>query len=183
MQTFETFKPGTNPSLANAAREAANFAEHPRGWLVLVGDVGRGKTHLAAAIKNHLEEVAVFITATSLLDHLRATYAPTSQVTYDRAFDRFLNAQVLILDDHGTNFSTPWAEEKLFQLINHRFNARLPTVITTNIAFDKPRTLAPASQQHVRIFSRILDDELARIVAIEAPHFRRRGLDLKRRRA
>jgi DNA replication protein DnaC len=182
MQTFETFKPGTNPSLANAAAEAARFAERPLGWLVLVGDVGRGKTHLAAAIKNHLDDSAVFITAPSLLDHLRATYAPTSQVTYDRAFDRFLNAPVLVLDDYGTHSSKPWAEEKLFQLINHRFNARLPTVITTNIAFDQPRRLAPASQQEVRIFSRILDDELARIVRIDAPHYRRPDLDLKKRR-
>jgi DNA replication protein DnaC len=182
MQTFATFERKL-PSLAKAAEEASTFAQQPRGWLVLVGDVGRGKTHLAAAIKNHLEDSAVFITVPRLLDHLRATYAPTSQVTYDRAFDRFLNAPVLILDDYGTQSSKPWAEEKLFQLLNHRFNARLATVITTNIQFDQPRRLAPASQQQERVFSRILDDDLVRIVGIEAPHFRRPGLELKRRRA
>jgi DNA replication protein DnaC len=182
-QTFETFKPGTNVSLANAVEAAAHFAEQPLGWLILVGDVGRGKTHLAAAIKNHLDETAVFITVPRLLDHLRATYAPTSQVTYDRAFDQFLNAAVLILDDYGTHSAKPWAEEKLFQLINHRFNARLPTVITTNIPFHQPRNLAPASQQEVRVFSRILDPDLATIVQINADHYRRPGLDLKRRRA
>jgi DNA replication protein DnaC len=182
MQTFATFERKL-PSLAKAAEEASTFAQQPRGWLVLVGDVGRGKTHLAAAIKNHLEDSAVFITVPRLLDHLRATYAPTSQVTYDRAFDRFLNAQVLVLDDYGTHSAKPWAEEKLFQLINHRFNARLPTVITTNIPFDQPRRLSPASQQEVRVFSRILDDDLACIVRIDAPHFRRPDLDLKRRRA
>jgi DNA replication protein DnaC len=182
-QTFETFQSRNNPSLAAAAEAAAAFAEHPRGWLVLVGDVGRGKTHLAAAIKNHLDDSAVFITVPRLLDHLRATYAPTSQVTYDRAFDRFLNAEVLILDDYGTHSSKPWVEEKLFQLINHRFNARLPTVITTNIAFHEPRRLAPASQQEVRVFSRMLDPDLATVVHIDAPHFRRPELDLKKRRA
>jgi DNA replication protein DnaC len=117
-----------------------------------------------------------------LLDHLRATYAPSSPVTYDRAFDRFLNAPVLILDDYGTHSSKPWAEEKLFQLINHRFNARLPTVITTNIPFDQPEQLPPAGQQELRVYSRILDPELARIVRIDAPHFRRPELDLKKRR-
>jgi DNA replication protein DnaC len=182
MQTFATFERKL-PSLAKAADEASTFAQQPRGWLVLVGDVGRGKTHLAAAIKNHLEDIAVFITVPRLLDHLRATYAPTSQVTYDRAFDRFLNAPVLILDDYGTQSSKPWAEEKLFQLLNHRFNARLATVITTNIPFDQPRRLSPASQQQERVYSRILDDDLVRIVGIEAPHFRRPGLELKRRRA
>jgi DNA replication protein DnaC len=180
-QTFETFQ-RRNDSLDSAARQASTFAQQPRGWLILVGDVGRGKTHLAAAIKNHLDDSAVFITVPRLLDHLRATYAPSSPVTYDRAFDRFLNADVLILDDYGTHSSKPWAEEKLFQLINHRFNARLPTVITTNIAFDRPRDLAPGSQQETRVFSRILDDELATIVRLAAPHFRRPELDLKRRR-
>jgi DNA replication protein DnaC len=179
-QTFETFQRG-NASLATAAEEAVHFAQQPSGWLVLVGEVGRGKTHLAAAIKNYLDESAVFITVPRLLDHLRATYAPSSQVTYDRAFDSFLNADVLILDDYGTHSSKPWAEEKLFQLINHRFNARLPTVITTNIPFDQPRRLSPATQQEVRVFSRILDP-LARVVRIDAPHFRRPELDLKKRR-
>jgi DNA replication protein DnaC len=182
MLTFESFKSDGHASLAVAHNEAVHFATNPQGWLILVGDVGRGKTHLAAAIKNHLDDSAVFITAPSLLDHLRATYAPTSQVTYDRAFDRFLNAPVLVLDDYGTHSSKPWAEEKLFQLINHRFNGRLPTVITTNIPFDQTKRLSPASQQEERIFSRILDDQLARIVRIDAPHFRRPGLDLKRRR-
>jgi DNA replication protein DnaC len=181
-QTFETFQTRQSASLKAAAEAALAFAEHPRGWLVLVGDVGRGKTHLAAAIKNHLDDSAVFITVPRLLDHLRATYAPASQVTYDRAFDRFLNAEALILDDYGTHSSKPWAEEKLFQLINHRFNARLPTVITTNQEFHDPRRLAPASQQERRIFSRILDPDLSTIVHIEAPHFRRPELDLKKRR-
>jgi DNA replication protein DnaC len=180
-QTFESFKPGTNESLAAAMREAAVFADKPRGWLVLVGEVGRGKTHLAAAIKNHLEESAVFITVPSLLDHLRATYAPHSAMTYDRTFDRFLNAEVLILDDYGTHSSTPWAEEKLFQLINHRFNARLPTVITTNIAFDQPRTLNASTQQERRVYSRILD--LGNVVKLDAPHFKLGDVKLTRRRA
>jgi DNA replication protein DnaC len=182
-QTFETFQSRQNPSLQAAAEAAAAFAEQPRGWLVLVGDVGRGKTHLAAAIKNHLDDSAVFITVPRLLDHLRATYAPTSLVTYDRAFDRFLNAEVLILDDYGTHSSKPWAEEKLFQLINHRFNARLPTVITTNIPVHDPRKLTPVSQQEVRVFSRLLDPDLATVLHIDAPHFRRPELDFKKRRS
>jgi DNA replication protein DnaC len=179
-QTFDSFKPGKNESLASALREAAMFADNPGGWLVLVGEVGRGKTHLAAAIKNHLEDSAVFITVPSLLDHLRATYAPHSTMTYDRTFDRFLNAEVLILDDYGTHSSTPWAEEKLFQLINHRFNARLATVITTNIAFDQPRTLNAATQQERRVYSRILD--LGNVVKLDAPHFKLGDVKLTRRR-
>jgi DNA replication protein DnaC len=182
LQTFDTFKGDGHQSLARAAHEAVKFAENPKRWLVLVGETGRGKTHLAAAIKNVVGDSAVFITVPRLLDHLRATYAPASLVTYDRAFNRFLNAAVLILDDYGTHSSRPWAEEKLFQLINHRFNAQLPTVITTNIRFDDSNRLSPGTQQEVRVFSRILDPLIATVVGIDAPHFRRPGLDLKRRR-
>jgi DNA replication protein DnaC len=192
-QTFDTFQwplkeltQRQNRTLAGARDAAVDFAANPRGWLVLVGDVGRGKTHLAAAIKNYLDlhggETVIFITVLRLLDHLRATYAPASPVTYDRAFDRFLNVRVLILDDYGTHSSKPWAEEKMFQLINHRFNARLPTVITTNIRFDEPESLPPAGQQELRIFSRILDRELSRIVRIDSVDFRHPELNLRRRR-
>ncbi|HEX9922165.1 MAG TPA: ATP-binding protein, partial [Anaerolineae bacterium] len=49
-------------------------------------------------------------------------------------------SSLLILDDLGTESATPWAEEKLYQLFNHRYNARLPTVITMAKDVDlKPR--------------------------------------------
>ena len=47
---------------------------------------------------------------------------------------------MLILDDLGAQASTAWAEEKLYQLFNHRYNARLPTIITMAKDVDlKPR--------------------------------------------
>ncbi len=190
-QRFETFRNDmeglTGPqkrSLAVAHKEAGAFADNPRGWLVLVGDVGCGKTHLAAAIKNRRAEhddPTLFMTVPDLLDYLRATYAPSSDVTYDRGFDAIRNAPVLVLDDYGAHSSTAWAEEKLFQLLNYRFNARLPTVITTNVPFDRPVDLAPAQQQELRIFSRLLDPGLSRVVRVDAPRFGRTDLHLRRR--
>ncbi len=190
-QRFETFRndmegltPEQTRSLALAHKAAGAFADAPRGWLVLVGDVGCGKTHLAAAIKNRRaehDEPTLFMTVPDLLDYLRATYAPTSDVTYDRGFDAIRNAPVLILDDYGAHSSTPWAEEKLFQLLNYRFNARLPTVITTNVPFDRPETLAPAQQQELRIFSRLLDPGLSKVVRIDAPRYLRPDLHLRQR--
>ena len=68
-----------------------------------------------------------------LLDHLRSAYQPGSDVGYDDLFEMLRTAPVLVLDDLGVQSSTPWAQEKLFQLINHRYNAQLPTVFTTNL--------------------------------------------------
>jgi DNA replication protein DnaC len=67
-----------------------------------------------------------------LLDHLRAAYKPDAEVAYDQLFEQVRNAPVLVLDDLGTQSATAWAQEKLFQIINERFNARMPTVVTTS---------------------------------------------------
>jgi DNA replication protein DnaC len=114
---------------------AQAFAKDPQGWLVLVGASGCGKTHIAAAITNRCLELgtpALFVVVPDLLDHLRAAYRPDAEISYDQLFEQVRTAPVLVLDDLGTQSATPWAEEKLYQLINHRYNARLPTVITTN---------------------------------------------------
>jgi DNA replication protein DnaC len=120
--------------------DAEAFARDPDGWLVMVGASGCGKTHLAAAVANRCLELgvpALFVVVPDLLDHLRAAYRPGAEVTYDQLFEQVRNAPVLILDDLGTQSGTPWAQEKLFQIINHRFNARLPTVITTSLPLNK----------------------------------------------
>ena len=116
-----------------ALAAAVAFAEQPAGWLVFTGPSGSGKTHLAVAIANRCIDLglpAYFIMAADLLDHLRATYAPDSDISYDELFEQVRNAPILVLDDLSAQFSTPWAQEKLFQIISHRFNESLPTIIT-----------------------------------------------------
>jgi DNA replication protein DnaC len=180
---FDNFVAGST-SLQDVWEAALSFAEVPHGWLVIIGVVGCGKTHLAAAIKNERDKQGnqtLFMTTPDLLDYLRATYAPDSNVTYDRGFDAIRNAEVLILDDYGAHSSTAWAEEKLFQLLNHRFNARLPTVITTNQPLDRGAAVGGAPTQELRILSRLLDPELSRVCRIEAPPYKRPALSTKAR--
>ena len=139
--TFDTINPDgitedadSRTMFADACRSAAEYAENPKGWLVLAGPNGTGKTHLAAAIANHCiksEKVVFFMHVPDLLDHLRATYAPSSEITYSDLYMQVVEAPLLILDGLGAHSSTPWAEEKLQQVINHRFNAELPTIVTT----------------------------------------------------
>jgi len=173
-ETFDTNVPGLpankQSNLLWAFEEAKAFAEHPRGWLLIKGGFGCGKTHLAAAIANTCVErgqPVLFKTAPDLLDHLRSTYAPSSATPFDATFEQVRSAPVLILDDLGTESSTPWAQEKLYQIFNHRYNLRLPTVITTN------RELEEIS---LRLRSRLADPDLTRIVSITAPDYRRAGI-------
>jgi len=119
---------------ARAVADAREFAEEPSGWLVLSGPSGCGKTHLAAAIANACIKggrPALFMVVPDLLDHLRAAYQPDSEIGYDELFEMVRSAPLLILDDLGMHSSTPWADEKLYQLINHRYQGRMPTVFTT----------------------------------------------------
>ena len=117
----------------NALAAALKFAENPTGWLTLAGPSGSGKTHLAVALANRCiqrGETTFFIVVADLLDHLRSAYSPDNPVSYDDLLDQVRDVPVLVLDDLGTQSATPWAQEKLFQVFNHRFNAALPTVIT-----------------------------------------------------
>ncbi len=172
-KTFDNFvidahrlTPSEETSLQMAYRIASGFADRPDGWLLFEGTYGCGKSHLAAAVANYrLEQgdVVLFITVPDLLDHLRSTYGPSSETGYDQTFDRIRNAPFLVLDDLGAENASAWAQEKLFQLLNHRYSYRLPTVITTNVELD---SLDP------RVRSRLLDENLIRRAKITAPDYR-----------
>jgi DNA replication protein DnaC len=164
-------------SLEKAFRSAQQFAERPRGWIVFMGTYGIGKTHLAASIGNYrhaLGDSPMFVVVPDLLDHLRSTFSPTSTVSYDSLFEEVRTCSLLILDDLGTQSATPWAKEKLYQIFNYRYNAELPTVITTSMQVEE---LDP------RIRSRMLDKRLCDIIFINVPSFRNMAAVEKKKRA
>lgn len=175
--TFESFLPdghGLTPAkqrnLKMAFDTAMAYATQPDGWLLFKGGYGCGKTHLAAAIANQrlaMGHPALFVSTPDLLDHLRASFAPASTVSYDQRFNEVRNAPLLILDDLGTQSNSEWAQEKLYQIFNHRYNARLPTIITTNEELESIE---------IRIRSRMVDPSVVQIVHIGAPDFRRAGV-------
>ena len=105
----------------------------------------------------------MFVVVPDMLDHLRATFSPSSDVSYDRRFEEIRTAPLLVLDDLGSQAAKPWVQEKLYQLINHRYNAGLPTVITSANTLDE---IDP------RLQARLMDRRLVRIAPITAPSFR-----------
>lgn len=155
-------------SLIDAKRAAQGFADKPSGWIVYEGQFGCGKTHLAVAIANwRLEkygERVLFITTPDLLDLLRSTFDPRVQLSFDSYFDQIRGAALLVLDDLGVEKPSDWAKEKLFQLLNHRHVAALPTVITTN---------TPVDDLDPRLGSRLMERPLVKHIKIQAPDYRR----------
>ncbi len=176
-QTFSTLLPrGRSPEPAHQERfsravaDAQRFAGDPHGFLVFIGESGTGKTHLAAAISNQCIEQGLpvfFAVVPDLLDHLRAAYGPSSEIPYDRLFEVVRTAPLLVLDALGAQFSTPWAEEKLFQVLNYRYNSQLATVFTCSMALD---------ELDERIRTRITDPTVSRIHVLEDGPGRQRGM-------
>jgi DNA replication protein DnaC len=169
-QTFDTFDPDV-PGVRKAFLRAVDFARQPRGWLLLFGPCGVGKSHLAAAAANQALAGGyrvLFTVVPDLLDHLRATFGPSSEVGYDERFELVRTVPLLVLDDLGTESATAWAREKLYQILNHRYNQDLPTTITSNRSPDslEPRVLS-------RMYQRAFGGELLRI---SADDYRRRSV-------
>lgn len=153
-------------NLEKAFHTAFSFAQSPDGWLVLQGVNGCGKTHLAAAIVNYCYQAnqpALFVVVPEFLDHLRYTFSPESKVSYDQLFEKVKTAPLLVLDDFGEQSTTPWAQEKLYQVLNYRYNAQLPTVITT---------ACPLDDIESRIGSRFIDHHISIFFNITAPDYR-----------
>ena len=163
-------------SLQKALRTATEYAKKPRGWLVFNGTYGCGKTHLAAAIGNALADIGqppLFISVSELLDHLRATFSPNSPTSLDRRFEEIRTAPLLILDALGEQSPTPWAAEKLFQLLDYRYISKLPTVITTAKYLE---------ELDARVVSRLVDERLCIVCAITAKGYRGAGVKKGRKR-
>jgi DNA replication protein DnaC len=153
-------------NLRQAFNLAVEFARSPEGWLIFQGVNGCGKTHLAAAIANYQlaqGKPVFFVVVPDLLDHLRSTFSPDSKISYDEFSERIKEVPLLILDDFGEQSATPWAQEKLYQLINYRYNARLPMVVTTCLSLDEIET---------RISSRMVDPMISLVFNIIAPDYR-----------
>ena len=158
--------PEDRDNLSRAYQVAFDFARSPEGWLILQGVTGSGKTHLASAIVNYRYQAgqpALFVVVPEFLDHLRSTFSPESKVSYDEMFDRVKTTPFLVLDDFGEQASTPWAQEKLYQVISYRYNAQLPTVVTTRTSLD---------DIDAAISSRFTDHQFSMVFNITAPDYR-----------
>ena len=152
-------------SMVEALRAAHRFASQPEGYLVLLGDNGCGKTHLAVAAGNHRLEnghPVMFVVVPDLLDDLRAGYGEEGGGSFDARFERIRSAPFLVLDDFGAFRATEWALEKLFQLIDHRATERLPTIVTSDMSEAMLMSL------YRRIAVRILDPSAGRVIVVKA---------------
>lgn len=164
--TFDSFQFWL-PGVQEGYEAALAFVDARSGWLVLQGTNGCGKTHLAVAIARQCldnGQAVLFGVVPDLLDELRATFSHRGDENFEEEVGKIRDAEVLILDDLGAESGTPWATEKLYRLLNYRYNARSMTVITTN--------QINLARIDPRIASRLRDRRLVRTVVMDAQDFR-----------
>ena len=175
--------PDEKASLGMALKAARDFAENPEKWLYLHGPTGVGKTHIAVAIANERAKKGASVTFWSvpdLLDNLRFTYSNSNEDTFYGLFDSVRNCELLILDDFGAQQMTDWALEKLYQLISHRHDRILPTVITSQYilwegADNSNWSRVRGKLQWESIRSRLNDSSVVTERLMAAPDYRNRG--------
>lgn len=144
-RTFENFIVNDKNRYAyeTAKKYANEFEKYKKEGLGLlfVGSYGTGKTHLAAAICHELIKKGyqpIFGTMITLLEKIKATYDDEySREREEQVIDKYTRCDLLIIDDLGKERPTEWAIEKLYYIINTRYEKCLPVVITTNYGIDK----------------------------------------------
>ena len=145
-RTFETFQ--ITDQNQEAYRTCAVYArklmnnEPFKGVnsLALIGPVGTGKTHLAAAIANRLLNhgtAVICMTMIDMLARIRDTYRRQSGASEANVIGIYEDVPLLIIDDLGKEAPTDWGIQTIFEIINARYERMLPIVVTTNYNFDR----------------------------------------------
>jgi DNA replication protein DnaC len=136
---FSTFLTYPNEKLLNAVSAARRFADHfpvvDKG-LLIIGPPGIGKTHLAiSALKQAVTTTGVrakYYDTRGLLTQIRSTYNSLTKTAEMDIIRPVMEAGLLILDDLGAERLTDWVEETMNVIVNARYNAKLPTIFTSN---------------------------------------------------
>jgi len=133
-RTFETFE--RCPENADALASARfSIADEPLMGVAFYGPVGVGKTHLAAAMAHEVIERGIPVVIDSvnaLLRRIRLTFDAGVKLSEDEVVQRVAGVPLLVLDDLGKEYLTPWAATTLWDIANARYERNLPLVVTSN---------------------------------------------------
>ena len=143
--SFENFKlPQDNPTALRGLSDvllvvlayASKYPSVKKPGLLLVGETGTGKTHLAVAVLRTLitrGHAGIFFDYLNLLDRIRSSYNATLGTADREAFTSALETEILVLDDLGAHRAKDFVEDTVTSLITYRYNHRKPLIATTNL--------------------------------------------------
>ena len=170
-QSFGSFTRSLHTEHAFVA--AREFAANPRGWLVMYGTPGTGKSHLCAAIANSLIAQAkpvIFVTMPQLASSLKRLFNPevaeAEAETYDQRKDVYARTPTLIIDDIGAGTWTDYDARILFDILDPRYTNELPTVLVSNLDLTSADLFDP------RLVDRWTHKQFSTVLHLQARSFR-----------
>lgn len=133
--TFANFDLKRSPALRKAFARCKAVAEEKAWCALLVGGFGTGKTHLAIAAllawhKKH--GTGYFWKVPDFLTWIRHSVFDEKWSEEEIVAPYRTGATLVVFDDYGAENPTDWAYEQLYRVLDSRYDARLPTIITTN---------------------------------------------------
>jgi len=144
--TFDTFEPHADyaTKMLKGAKSYTEIFEQNlprrgmplpiRNGIMFIGNMGTGKTHISAAIANNLISRGIKVICMSergLLGKIRQSYSERN-VSEKEILDTYLKVPLLVIDDLGKEKATDWTLSTLYAIVDGRYEAVMPIVITTN---------------------------------------------------
>lgn len=174
-KTFDNWdlKKGNEKMLKIGVRYSENFKEMKEKsiGLLIYGEPGNGKTFVSAAIANKLLDnmvPVVCVSINSLLARIKETFNSWGKEAEDTILNSLSNADLLIIDDLGTEQLTEWSKTKIYNLIDSRYRNGLPLIISTNVSL-----VDLENKYDKRTFDRLL--EMCTPIKNEGPSIRRKN--------
>lgn len=145
--------PATSQYCRNYVQKWGEMSKHNFG-IMLYGDVGNGKTFLASCIANALLDTGTAVLMTTI-PALSTMMQDNFGANRALVLDQVAKIPLLILDDVGMQRNTPAAMENAYDIINTRYKAKKPLIITTNLTVKVLET--EKEMQLRRIYDRLLE--------------------------
>ncbi len=138
-------------------------------WITLLGGVGTGKTMLLLAIYAQLRPYAVYLGAGDLTSAIFESFGNSGET--EELTTELARVPVLLLDDYGVDTANRTIQNKITQILDMRYRLReyRPTVVASNL------NRKELTKANARVASRILDEDLAHVLEIGLPDYRRRS--------
>lgn len=149
--------------LARKYAENFNDMKTKNIGLLIYGPPGNGKTYLSGCIANYLIKKfipVVFISAIGVLDRIKDSFGKYGDNGVQSILNCFDNAELVIIDDLGTENNTAWSRATIYQIIDSRYRKKKPVIITTNLSKEqlKKRYDEDSNENIGRTYDRIANE-------------------------